>query len=193
LHTSSAQTLKAIKLYKVKKWKLDQMTMAATKKRTKVSGTWLTPESFYKKQDERFDFSNFDPCPPSCDLTKFDGLKVDWKDRTFFNPEYDLPVKTAFVLKALEQSKRCSLIVGLIPPSTGGKLFHEIIKPNFDIEFLQGRLGFEGIDNTGLWCNPFAAGYGKAATAWRDANIQPGRIGLKRPGQIDLMLIIIGK
>lgn len=166
--------------------------MPATKKRTAVHGTWLTPESFYKKQDERFGFSNFDPCPADCDLSKFNGLSVDWADRTFFNPPYDLATKTAFVRKALEQSKRCSLIVGLLPASTGGSLFHEIIQPNFDVEFLQGRLPFEGIDKTGLWCNPLAGGYGKRAKTWREKHIKPGQEGENRSGQVDLILIIIG-
>ena len=167
--------------------------MPATKKRTEVHGTWLTPESYYKSLNERFDFSDFDPCPPDCDLSKFNGLTTDWADRTFFNPPYDLPTKTAFVRKALEQSKRCSLIVGLLPASTGGALFHEIIRPNFSIEFIRGRLPFEGIDKTGLWCNPLAGGYGKSAKAWRARHIKPGQEGENRSGQVDLMLIIIGE
>ena len=167
--------------------------MPANKKRTEINGTWLTPESFYKNLEERFSFSDFDPCPPDCDLSKFNGLTVDWADRTFFNPSYDLQTKEAFVRKALEQSKRCSLIVGLLPPSTGGALFHEVIKPSFDIEFLKGRLPCEGIDESGLWCNPFAGGYGKRAVEWRAKNIKPGQEGEKRSGRGDSMLIIIGE
>jgi hypothetical protein len=36
------------------------------------------------------------PCPLFCDLTKFNGLGVDWPEKTFVNPPYDLQGKTAF-------------------------------------------------------------------------------------------------
>jgi hypothetical protein len=64
--------------------------------------TWLTPASFYDKINERFKLNAFDPCPPNCDLTKFNGLLVDWAPRTFCNPPYSRADKEAFFAKGIK-------------------------------------------------------------------------------------------
>ena len=50
----------------------------------------------------------FDPCPlnPNPD---FDGLKIDWKDKTYCNPPYSKP--EIWVDKAIEENRKGKLIV----------------------------------------------------------------------------------
>lgn len=118
-----------------------------------IQDSWKTPTDFYNKLHERFDF-NFDPCPLNHDLKKWDGLKIEWAERNFCNPPYSRKAKTAFVVKAIEESLKGKLCVLLIPVSTGTKLFHDIILPaNPVIEFVKGRLKFEGLNNEGEFCN----------------------------------------
>jgi DNA N-6-adenine-methyltransferase (Dam) len=66
------------------------------------------------------------PYPLFCDLTKFNGLGVDWPEKTFVNPPYDLQGKTAFVKKAFEEYQLGKTIVMLLPVSTSTKLSTQI-------------------------------------------------------------------
>ena len=112
---------------------------------------WVTNPVIFSKLNDEFDF-NFDPCPFQHDITKWDGLKVDWGTRNFINPPYSLKLKTDFVLRAIEQSKLGKLCVLLIPVSTSTKLFHEHILPNAtDIRFIKGRMKFAGINTKGVY------------------------------------------
>jgi len=108
---------------------------------------WATPDYFYKELNDEFDF-NFDPCPL---FSKFDGLSIEWKERNFINPPYSQKLKTAFIEKSVEESKKGKLCVCLIPVSTSTKLFHEVIKPNAkEIRFIKGRIKFVGVNTFGV-------------------------------------------
>jgi len=62
----------------------------------------------------------------------------------FINPPYTRKLKEAFVVKALEESRKGKTCVLLLPVSTSTALFHDVIKPNAKkIEFVRGRLKFE--------------------------------------------------
>lgn len=154
-------------------------------KNTSALNTWLTPKDFYCKIDKRFHFDNFDPCPPDCDLAKFNGLLVDWAPRTFCNPPYSRADKEAFLKKGYSQSLNGKLVVFLVPASTSTKVFHELILPNAKVEFLRGRLKFEGIDREGNWVNPRTGMYPLI-------NVPENAPKLSRSGQNDLMLVIFG-
>jgi hypothetical protein len=68
----------------------------------------------------------------------------------FINPPYSRKLKTAFVLKAIEESKKGKLCVLLLPVSTSTILFHDYIKPNAkEIRFVRGRIAFDGINTKG--------------------------------------------
>tara|TARA_B100001113_G_C21101696_1_gene619039 strand:+ start:1626 stop:2060 length:435 start_codon:yes stop_codon:yes gene_type:complete len=113
------------------------------------SDDWETPKELYDKLNKEFDF-NFDPCPISHDITKWDGLKIEWKERNFINPPYSRKLKEAFVKKAIEESNKGKLCVLLIPVSTSSKLFHEHILPNKkEIRFIKGRVKFIGVNTFG--------------------------------------------
>jgi DNA N-6-adenine-methyltransferase (Dam) len=107
---------------------------------------WKTPLEFYNTLNAEFNF-NFDPCPYKHDLSLWDGLKIEWKERNFINPPYSRKLKEAFVIKALEESLKGKLCVLLLPVSTSTKLFHNVILPNAEIRFVKGRISFEG-ENT---------------------------------------------
>lgn len=102
---------------------------------------WQTPPHIYERLNKRFNF-NFDPCPFMHDLTKWNGLKISWKERNFINPPYSLPQKELFIYKAFEESKLNKLCVMLLPVSTSTRIFHNIIVPNAKIEFIRGRIRF---------------------------------------------------
>ncbi len=163
------------------------------KVRSPVHDIWLTPSDWFDIQNKRFQFDAFDPCPPDCNTEIFDGLAIDWANRTFANIPYSQTLKEKFPWKAFEESKRCELIVILCPVSTSTKIFHELILPTASIEFIRGRLPFEGIDNDGNWCNPFIGGDSQIVQAWRDNNNCLNRPRVKRSGQQDLMLVIWGE
>lgn len=113
------------------------------------SDHWATPPEFYEKLNSEFDF-NFDPCPYEHDISKWDGLNVEWGTRSFVNPPYSLKLKTQFVKKAILESKKGKLCVMLIPVSTSTKLFHDYILPNQqDIRFVKGRIKFCGVNTFG--------------------------------------------
>ena len=110
---------------------------------------WATPKDFYEKLNKEFNF-NFDPCPLNHDITKWNGLDIDWKERNFINPPYSRKLKDGFVKKAIEESKKGKLSVMLLPVSTSTKLFHDYILPNAkDIRFVRGRIKFLGINTFG--------------------------------------------
>jgi hypothetical protein len=111
--------------------------------------SWGTPKEFYDKLNNEFNF-NFDPCPYEHDISKWDGLSIDWKERNFINPPYSRKLKEAFILKAIEESKKGKLCVMLLPVSTSTKIFHEHILPNAsDIRFVKRRLKFSGVNTKG--------------------------------------------
>jgi hypothetical protein len=123
------------------------------------SDNWATPYYFYNELNAEFNF-DFDPCPYNdTDELEFDGLEIEWKDRNFINPPYsDLKktgyLKSSFVKKAIEESKKGKLCVMLIPVSTSTKLFHDYIKPNAnEIRFIKGRIKFIGVNTRGEYVN----------------------------------------
>ena len=120
--------------------------------RPKQPDDWRTPKDFYDKLNKRFNF-DFDPCPFQHDMS-WNGLTVDWGQVNFVNPPYSKKLKEAFVKKAILESRKGKVCVLLIPVSTGTKLFHDHILPEEPkIEFIKGRLRFEGYNNRGEFCN----------------------------------------
>lgn len=112
---------------------------------------WATPKSLYDELNKEFNF-DFDPCPLNFDVItpEKDGLLIEWGQRNFINPPYSRKLKEAFVMKAIEESKKGKLCVMLLPVSTSTKLFHNHIKSNAkEIRFLRGRVKFEGINTFG--------------------------------------------
>ena len=115
------------------------------------SDNWATPKEFYSKLNNEFNF-DFDPCPLCYEeiTPEKDGLLVDWGGSNYVNPPYSRKLKEAFVIKAIEESKKGKLCVMLLPVSTSTKLFHEHIQPNAkEIRFVKGRIKFLGVNTKG--------------------------------------------
>jgi phage N-6-adenine-methyltransferase len=113
---------------------------------------WRTPAYIYDELNARFDF-DFDPCPFQHDMS-WDGLEIEWGQRNFVNPPYSRPHLANFVKKAIRESAKGKLCVLLIPASTDTALFHDWILPYAtQIDFVRGRIKFEGYNNRGEFCN----------------------------------------
>jgi len=127
---------------------------------------WATPKEFYNNLDIEFNF-DFDPCPlnPNEITPDKDGLLIQWGERNFINPPYSRKLKEAFVIRAIEFSKKGKLCVMLLPVSTSTKLFHNHILPaKPEIRFVKGRISFEGI-------NTFGEKVGKGSAPMHDSMI----------------------
>ena len=53
----------------------------------KHSNNWETPKEFYDKLNKEFNF-DFDPCPLNHDVSKWNGLEINWGGANFINPPY---------------------------------------------------------------------------------------------------------
>lgn len=105
---------------------------------------WRTPISLFKELNKEFNF-NFDPCPNN---PTFDGLSIDWGERTFCNPPYGRTIGL-WLKKGYDEWQKGKLVVFLIPSRTDTKWFHSIILPNAkEIRFIKGRLHFSGHKNS---------------------------------------------
>ena len=110
---------------------------------------WATPKYLYDELNKEFNF-DFDPCPLQHNIKNWDGLNVDWGICNFVNPPYSRKLKEAFVLKAIEESKKGKKCILLLPVSTSTKLFHNYILPNKkEIRFLFKRVKFVGVNTFG--------------------------------------------
>jgi hypothetical protein len=101
----------------------------------------------------------YDPCPINTEISsENDGLNLHnkWGKINFVNPPYSLEEKTQFVKRAVYEWRTYgNMSILLLPVSTSTKLFHHVIKPNAThIDFLEGRLKFEGINLKNQHVNP---------------------------------------
>ena len=120
-----------------------------------TSTTWGTPPKLLKKLKKRFKLSDFDPAPyPK--PPDFDGLEVDWNERTFCNPPYD--DLESFLEKGYRESCKGNLIVMLVPARTHTRYFHKYVLPYASIEFIEGRIRFADLKNGGKIDKPCGFG-----------------------------------
>ena len=108
---------------------------------------WSTPDDFFKKLDQEFNFT-LDPCATvqNKKCKKFftkeeDGLKQDWsKEIVFMNPPYGRVIKY-WIKKAYEESLKGAVVVCLIPARTDTSYWHDYCMKG-TIRFIRGRLKF---------------------------------------------------
>jgi len=118
------------------------------KNRKKIHDDWVTPEWLLWYIKEKYFDNNivFDPCPIN---SKFDGIENEWGKRNFVNPPYNRKDKEEFIEKAFVEWNKGKDVVMLLPVSTSTKIFHTLILPFADIEFLYGRVNFSGYNTNG--------------------------------------------
>ena len=124
------------------------------KKRTKQNGSnndhWETKDYILKAIREEFgDF--FDPCPLRHDITKWDGLKVEWKKVNFINPPYNNKDKVAFIEKAFNEWRSGKTCIMLLPLSIELPVYQDIILPYAKLIFVRGRIKFKGFNSKGKY------------------------------------------
>jgi phage N-6-adenine-methyltransferase len=106
---------------------------------TSHKDNWKTPELFYQKLNEEFNF-DFDPCPPD---PQFDGLLIEWGKCNFVNPPYG-NIIAKWLEKAVLEQEKGKTSVFLIPSRTDTKWWHTYVMEADEIRFIKGRLRFQG-------------------------------------------------
>lgn len=86
-------------------------------------------------------FDNFyDPCPFNYN-PEFDGLAIDWKDKTYVNPPYSNPLP--WVKKAIEEMNKGKLIIMLLRADSSTKYF-QLCQEFGEVLYFGRRIKFNG-------------------------------------------------
>jgi site-specific DNA-methyltransferase (adenine-specific) len=117
------------------------------------SELWATPQDFFDKLNEEFDFT-LDVCalPENAKCKDFytpelDGLTQPWTGRVWCNPPYGRQIGE-WVRRAFFASvSGAEVVVMLLPARTDTRWFHEYIYGKAEIRFIKGRLKFGGATN----------------------------------------------
>jgi hypothetical protein len=88
----------------------------------------------------------FDPCPLDS-YPKFNGLEIEWGERSFVNPPYSKPL--LWVNKAIEENKKGKVIVMLLRMDTSTEWFKRLQEADAKFLWINKRLKF----NTGKPAN----------------------------------------
>lgn len=131
----------------------------STKKSASLNPCWGTPPKLFKKLKKRFKLDKFDPCPYQPD---FDGLDIDWAERTFVNPPFDN--LGDWIEKAYNEHRKGKLIVMLAPVRTHTTYFQRYVLPYASVEFIPGRIKFADLTNEGKIDKP--CGFGCCLIIW---------------------------
>lgn len=118
------------------------------------SQTHITPDRVWDMISDMFGLPAkmckellYDPCPaytPYKAPIFFNGLYGDWPSYSYVNPPFEHFTLTAFVKKAVEQSKKGKWSVMLLSAKTDQDWFHDIIlKNNYHIKWIRSRLKFK--------------------------------------------------
>lgn len=119
---------------------------------TSNTDLWSTPQDFFDKLDNEFNFT-LDPCAlqENAKCKKFftkedDGLLQNWDNEIVFcNPPYGREI-SKWVKKASEAEG--GLVVMLLPARTDTRYFHDYIYNKSEIRFIKGRLKFGDATNS---------------------------------------------
>lgn len=121
------------------------------------SDEYGTPQALFDLLDREFDFeldvaaSHKNHKVEWYYTQEMDALQKDWRidvnnpARCFCNPPYSKPNIPRFVEKAIEESKKGSLVVMILPDDTGTIWYQDLVQPfAMEVRKLRGRLRFEG-------------------------------------------------
>ena len=99
-----------------------------------MSDSWATP---LWVQD--FLGSYFDPCPLN-ENWEIDGLKLDWKDRTYCNPPFSNPLP--WINKAIEENKKGKQIILMLNIDMTTKWYRALLDNGARFIYFAERLRF---------------------------------------------------
>lgn len=115
--------------------------------------TWATPQDFFNKLNEEFNF-NLDICalPNTAKCSNYytpetNALNKEWKGVCFMNPPYGRDIGI-WIEKAYYEGLKGSIIVCLIPARTDTKYWQQYCMRAKEIRFIKGRLKFGDSNNS---------------------------------------------
>lgn len=119
------------------------------------SNEWATPQDFYDKLNNEFNFT-LDPCATDenhkCKdyfTIADDGLSKSWYEEVVFcNPPYGRELRKWVEKSYNESLKGGTTVVMLIPARTDTSYFHDFIYHKSEIRFIRGRLKFGDSKNS---------------------------------------------
>jgi hypothetical protein len=83
----------------------------------------------------------YDPCPLN-PTPSFDGLNIEWFDKTYVNPPYSNPLP--WVIKAIEENKKGKTIAMLMKLDCSTQWFLLLSNANANIILINERVKFNG-------------------------------------------------
>ena len=98
---------------------------------------FLTPSSILKRYD-----GWFDPCPHPRPVD-FNGLEMSWGEKAFVNPPWGNI--RPWVEKAILESGKGCVVHMLIAAKPTTRVFHDLIFPNADVEWIRGRVPYHRV------------------------------------------------
>ncbi|MBC8548280.1 MAG: hypothetical protein H8D23_01390 [Candidatus Brocadiales bacterium] len=110
----------------------------------------LTPDRVFELIQEKWDLRKEqfnDPCPAGTPYKApcfFNGLYGKWDRWNFVNPPFEVKTLRKFYEKAKEQMMIMNQSIMLLPAKTDQDWFHDIIKRQYEIKWIEGRLKFKG-------------------------------------------------
>lgn len=120
--------------------------------------TWETPQDFFDKINEEFNFE-LDVCALDSSAKckeymtpEHDALSQSWvasnrRNVCWMNPPYGRQIKH-WIKKAHEEAQKGATVVALLPARTDTRWFHDYIYNQYEIRFIKGRLKFGGASNS---------------------------------------------
>lgn len=133
---------------------------------------WTTPDDFFKKLDEKYNFT-LDPCASDDNhkckkyyTKEDDGLSKPWSGTVFMNPPYGREIKL-WMEKAYNESLKGTTVVCLVPARTDTAWWHDYAMKG-DIEFIRGRLKFGNSKNSAPFPSAVIVFNGKLVEAAND-------------------------
>lgn len=87
----------------------------------------------------------FDPCPYN-ENPIVNGLKIDWKEKTYVNPPYSNPLP--WIEKAIEESKKGKIIVLLLNVDTSTTWFAKLNEVGAHFMWFAERLKFSELNSS---------------------------------------------
>jgi len=119
---------------------------------TSNKDTWETPQEFFDKLNEEFNFE-LDVCADAENAKckeffskEMDGLTQEWTGSCWMNPPYGREIGK-WIEKAYESSLNGATVVCLLPSRTDTKWWHDYCMKG-EIRFVRGRLKFGGSKNS---------------------------------------------
>lgn len=144
---------------------------------------WATPQDLFDKLHRRWRFTQDvcadlenTKCPAYFTKTQ-NALQQRWAGTCWMNPPYGRGI-WQWVRKAALESQNGTVVVALLPASTGTNWWHDWVIPYARIRFLRGRLRFGGATANAPFDSALAFYPRRGAFQAATARIDPRQLSL---------------